>query len=260
MFMHFGRLICVGPTPVQGPQSAAELRERWRQISQATVWLHPSDWYHPGVDALVWAIITGRGISAAAERLAHARALGGVGIGETIDDIGCLYQAAGGAPSAEILRVVATGWVATVQEWAVRPAVHDPVSGLGTTQYLIERLAEVYGNAARSLVAAGDRYALLVIDASRAHGIDPAEVAVVGQALMAVFGVGHPMATLGNGVYVVLTDADPGPCVSEEVRATITRVAESHGIEALAPQTRVAPLPATHRQVITLLADLRRAG
>ena len=47
-------------TDSYGPQSPAlppALRERWRQESVESVWLRPSDWYHPAVDALAEALL-----------------------------------------------------------------------------------------------------------------------------------------------------------------------------------------------------------
>ena len=67
----------------------AALRERWRDESVGSVWLRPSDWYHPAVDALATAMLVRRPTpSVAAEELGRARGYDGVGIGETIDDLG----------------------------------------------------------------------------------------------------------------------------------------------------------------------------
>src|SRR4051812_19087403 len=62
----------------------ATLRERWRDESVGSVWLRPSDWYHPAVDALATALLSTGDTVGAATELGHARGYDGVGIGETL--------------------------------------------------------------------------------------------------------------------------------------------------------------------------------
>ena len=116
----------------------AALRERWRDESVGSVWLRPSDWYHPAVDAIAAAILSPTDTSIAAEELGRARGYDGVGIGETIDDLGALYRALGATepPGARDPRAVRglgrrPGRRARVRHRArpgVRPA-HAPVPG-----------------------------------------------------------------------------------------------------------------------------------
>ena len=50
-----------------GPQLPEGLRDRWRASSVESVWLRPSDWYHPAVDLLVEAVLADVDPCAAAE-------------------------------------------------------------------------------------------------------------------------------------------------------------------------------------------------
>ncbi|MCV2393022.1 hypothetical protein OEB99_01755, partial [Actinotalea sp. M2MS4P-6] len=71
--------------------TAAELREQWRAATADSVWLRPGDWYHPAVDALTEALVAGADPTAAAARLGSVRGSTGVGIAESLDDLGVVY-------------------------------------------------------------------------------------------------------------------------------------------------------------------------
>ncbi|WP_251149936.1 hypothetical protein [Cellulosimicrobium sp. Marseille-Q4280] len=241
------------------------LREAWRERSVETVWLRPGDWYHPAVDALTEAVVERNDVSPAAERLGQARGEAGVGIGEAIDDVACLYRSHDREPDLELLRAVAVGWAEGYAATPVSPEVLDPESGLATPQYLTHRLRETYGAAQRSGVPVGDTHGLLVVDVA----VDDltgwqrfARSAAMGRALTQTFGDGHPMASLGNGLFVVLGERlVDGEAVRAELRRRIERTGLSLGVSAILrrpPRLWTEPLPGTHAAAVALLDTLQR--
>jgi hypothetical protein len=133
-----------------------------------------------------------------------------VGITEAIDDMAVLFRAAGfeSAPIRSI-RALCAGWTEGTPGSIAAPTMTDAESGLGTAEYLAQRLAEVYGAAQRMGVRVPTTHALVMVDVSVADS-DPwqrmARNAAVGQALKSAYGEGHPMARLGDGLYAVLVD------------------------------------------------------
>ncbi len=188
------------------PAAGAELRERWRSESVTSVWRRPSDWYHPAVDDLAVALLLDEDAEPPAARLGHARGESGVGIGEAIDDLVCLYRVtSAGSPPVLTLRALCDGWADGQALAALAPSLADPESGLPTHDYLRLRVAECYRDDARP------RHRLLVVDV--AAGVPSALVraarsAAVGAALVETFGAGAPMASLGGGVFAALLAPD----------------------------------------------------
>ena len=241
------------------------VRERWRHASAASIWLRPGDWYHPAVDALVEALCEERDGTPAAERLGRVRAEAGVGIGEAIDDVVCLYRTHDREPVVELLRAVAVGWSEGYEATPVTPEVLDPESGLATAQYLVHRLRETYGVAQRAGEDATRTHGLLVVDVA----LDDltgwqrfARSAAMGRALTHTFGDGHPMASLGNGLFVVLGErgADEDG-LRTVLRHNIERTGLALGVTAILrrpPRVWVEPLPRTHAAAVDLLDALQR--
>jgi hypothetical protein len=244
----------------------SDARERWQAGSLASVWLRPSDWYHPAVDALVEALAEGADATAPAHRLGEARAAAGVGISEMIDDLTCLFSAIGvQTPPLPLVRAACEGWAADHATAPVLAHCVDPDSGLPTAQYLGVRLAETYGAAARGGRQVTDAHALLVIDVEAAELAPWSRIvrsAVVGEGLTLLFGEGHPMAALGRGCFAVLVDRAPdlgGQALS--VRDRLVDHARSHGAQDLIrqpPRVWVESLPATRLQAVELLEHLAR--
>lgn len=241
------------------------LREHWRAASLESVWLRPGDWYHPAVDALTEAVCERRDVTPAAERLGRARGEAGVGIGEAIDDVACLYRAHAREPDLELLRAVAVGWTEGYESVPVTPEVLDPESGLATTQYLVHRLRETYGVAQRAGVPPAETHGLLVVDVA----LDEltgwqrfARSAAMGRALTQTFGDGHPMASLGNGLFVVLGErSSDDDALRSELRHRIDRTGLALGVTAILrrpPRLWFEPLPRTHAGVVDLLHTLER--
>ncbi|WP_426309732.1 hypothetical protein [Cellulosimicrobium sp. E-16] len=241
------------------------VRERWRHASAEGIWLRPGDWYHPAVDALVEALCEERDGTPAAERLGRVRAEAGVGIGEAIDDVVCLYRTHDREPVVELLRAVAVGWSEGYEATPVTPEVLDPESGLATTQYFVHRLRETYGVALRTGSDATRTHGLLVVDVA----LDDltgwqrfARSAAMGRALTHTFGDGHPMASLGNGLFVVLGERGADEDTLRTVlRHNIERTGLALGVTAILrrpPRVWVEPLPRTHAAAVDLLDALQR--
>jgi len=247
------------------PAAPDTLRELWRATSVESVWLRPGDWYHPAVDALAEALVERRDVTPAAERLGQARGEAGVGIGEALDDVACLYRSHDREPDLELLRAVAVGWAEGYAATPVSPEVLDPESGLATPQYLTHRLRETYGVAQRTGVPAGETHGLHVVDVAveELTGWQRfARSAAMGRALTQTFGDGHPMASLGNGLFVVLGERSlDGDALRTELRYRIERTGLALGVSAILrrpPRLWTEPLPRTHAGAVALLDSLQR--
>jgi hypothetical protein len=244
--------------PLEAP--AQRLRDRWRDESLAAVWLHDGDWYHPAVDALAEGIVEQRDVTGAAERLGRARAELGVGIGEAIDDVTCLYAAAGAEPGPDVLRAVSVGWVVGNETAPAPVGLVDPWSGLPTLDYLLLRLRETYGEAGRQGKDPTTTRALVVVDVAVEQLTAfqrLARAAAMGKVMADSFGEGHPMAVAAPGVYVALVprDAGLGARVSE-LRAAVDLAARARGVSAVVrrpPRVWVEGLPASVDDVPALL-------
>ena len=242
------------------------LREQWRAISAETVWLRPTDWYHPAIDAVVEAVLNDADTSPAAARLGAVRGESGVGIVETIDDFACLYRSLGAeVPPLAPLRALCEGWVAAQDAAPVYAQCLDPETGLPTAEYLQVRLAETYGCAERTGQQPSRTHGLLLVDVAVAE-LDPwsriARSAVVGQALVRAYGKGHPMASLGEGTFAVLVGRKPdlGPQIAR-VRAELASQADRLSVASLVrqpPRVWLEPLPETHAGALELLAHVGR--
>ncbi|MCK9795384.1 hypothetical protein M1843_16680 [Isoptericola sp. 4D.3] len=247
------------------PGHLSDMLDRWRARSLAEVWLRPDDWYHPAVDALVEAFGDGRSTHAAAHRLGAARGRAGVGLGETLDDIECLYRSADRPADPDAIRAVAIGWVRGRDAEPALGSLRDPGTGLPTRDYLAERLRETYGAAVGADHDVPTTHCLVVVDVA-VDGLAPwdraARSATVGRALEQVFGEGHPMAALTDGVFAVLARRDTGvPDLAMATRRVVERNAALMGLaDTLRRPTRVwvERLPTAHGAAVELLAQLAR--
>lgn len=200
----------------------ADLTQRWRQASLATVWRRASDWDHQAADDLAYAVAIGDDPRDSAWNLGRARGEIGVGIEEALDDVGCLYRVMGPHdPPPTVVRALAGGWADAQAGAVVAGPCRDPESGLPTAQYLAVRLTEA--------ALAPDSGHLVVVDVA-AGAVEPpvrlARSAAVGAALRCTYGVGHPMAALGGGVFAVLEhggadELDLTPVLRREIQARV---------------------------------------
>jgi len=247
------------------PSSAPELRDLWRTETVESVWLRPGDWYHPAVDALTEALVSGADPSAAAARLGAVRGAAGVGIAETLDDVAVLFRLLAAEPGLDALRSLCEGWASAVDAAPVQAACVDPESGLPTLDYLAVRLGETYGAARRHAHHAFATHCLVLVDVA-SEELAPwrrmARSAAMGRALTAAMMPGHPMAALGGGAFAVLVarDWDLGETV-RRMRDEVNEHAVALQITDLMrtpPRIWIEPLPETHDRAVDLLNHLRR--
>jgi len=185
----------------------ADLAARWRARSLASIWLRASDWDHPTVEHMAYAVAIGDDPRDSAWNLGQARGEIGVGIEETIDDVACLYGALGPHhPPPTVLRALCAGWADAQAGAVVAGTCRDPESGLPTRQYLAVRI----GEACASLTPGH----LVVVDVAAGDVLPSVRIArsaAVGEALVSTYGAGHPMAALGGGVFAVLVRGEQDP-------------------------------------------------
>ena len=238
------------------------LREQWRSASLASVWLHPDDWFHPAVDAVLEAVARRAPGQPAFTDLGFARADAACGIGETIDDLTCLFTTINRRVPVAAVRALTLGWVDGQAVTMPPMSCVDAASGLHTLEYFIVRLQEVYG--ARDQ-APDPADALLFVDV----GLENLPLwervgrsAGMGRTLAEAFGVGRPIGVLGGGFYVVLLQPADQPGLAEAPLARrIERCARELGISDLLrrpPRVWREPLPATHAALSAHLAARRR--
>ncbi len=250
----------------QGATPTAVLLRKWETASVDSVWRRPGDWYTPAAEALVEALESKLDTAPAAFRLGQARALAGVGITEAIDDMAVLFRQAGyqSAPIRSI-RALCEGWTDGDAAPAVSPVMTDAESGLGTAEYLVQRLAEVYGGAQRIGTHVSETHALVLVDVA-VNDTDPwqriARNAAVGNALQDAYGEGFPMARLSDGIYAVLVERGLalGHGIAElrdhiAQRATEMRVGN---LMRQPPRVWVESLPHSHAYVADLLESVYR--
>ncbi|MFV0633950.1 hypothetical protein [Demequina sp.] len=248
------------------PGGSAALLQRWEQASVTTVWLRPGDWYTPAAEALVEALDARLDTSPAAYRLGQARSAAGVGITEAIDDMAVLFKAAGyeTAPIRSI-RALCEGWTAGNPPVLDAPQMTDAESGLGTPEYLVTRLAEVYGRASRAGEDVTATHALVIVDVS-VESTDLwqriARNAAAGEALRGAYGVGHPMARLGDGLFAVLvgrgTELGAGIAALREHIDQRARAMKGSNLMRQPPRVWIESLPATHDFASELVESLQR--
>ncbi|WP_296667230.1 hypothetical protein [Demequina sp.] len=251
---------------VPGAVPTAALLRRWETASIGTVWRRPGDWFTPAAEALVEALESRLDTAPAAYRLGQARALAGVGITEAIDDMAVLFRSAGfeSAPIRSI-RSLCEGWTEGEAAHRMVPSMNDPESGLGTLEYLIARLGEIYGAGDRAGVPISSTHALVIVDVAAADS-DPwqrmARNAAIGHALQDAYGKGHPMARLADGLYAVLVDRGPdmGHGIAE-LRDHISQRAIQMRVGNLMrqpPRVWIESLPDTHGYAVDLVESLQR--
>lgn len=245
---------------------SSNLLHKWQSTSIDSVWLRPGDWYTPATEALVEALESRLDTAPAAFRLGQARSEAGVGITEAIDDMAVLFRAAGyeSAPIRSI-RALCAGWTEGTAASPSVPQMADAESGLGTAEYLTQRLAEVYGSATRNGTSVPQTHALVMIDVT-VMDADPwqrmARNAAVGQALKGAYGDGHPMARLGDGLYAVLVER--GPMLGHGIALLRDHISERAitmrvgNLVRQPPRVWIESLPETHRYAQELIESLQR--
>ncbi|WP_418275728.1 hypothetical protein ACNHYB_12840 [Isoptericola jiangsuensis] len=177
----------------------------------------------------------------------------------------CLYRSVGAPVDVDVVRGAALGWVQGREREPSLAGVRDPATGLPTADYLSERLRETYGRTEGTCQSVADSHCLVVIDVA-IDDLDAwqrmARAASVGRTLEQVFGPGHPMASLSDGVFAVLCERTPDVArLSQSVRRIVERNAQILGVaDTMRRPVRVwmERLPATHGSAVDLLEHLRR--
>ncbi len=244
------------------------VREQWREQSLRTIWLRAGDWFHPAIDTVVRAVTSDDGVLDAVEALGAARATHGVGVGETIDDLSCLYRIVeAGAPPLDAVRALCEGWASPAGAPLVPGTCMDPESGLPTVEYLSVRLVEEFTSVRRRGGTPAQDLCLILVDVAR-DGVAPwnrlARSAAVGRAIEVAFGVGHPGASLGGGVFAVLHPA--GPAVADAI-ARLSRQIDTQGEELgvtdvlrQPPRIWIEAMPDEHHEAVALLTTRRSSA
>ncbi|WP_029289222.1 hypothetical protein, partial [Cellulomonas sp. HZM] len=247
------------------PGSAAlprELAARWRALSTESVWLRASDWHHPAVDAMAKAVVAGQDLAAPAWELGRARGDVGVGVEEAIDDVACLFRAVGEHPPLHVVRALSGGW-ADAQAGTSLAGVTDAESGLPSVRYLAVRVREA------AVREPGSRLVVVDVAAGPVHPlVRAARSAAVGTALLATYGDGHPLASLGGGVFAALVgpagDDDEGLAPGDRVEILRRQIARRTAHEPVHSATRcpvrvwTVAVPDGPDEASTLVARLAR--
>ncbi|NYE95982.1 hypothetical protein FHU41_002232 [Psychromicrobium silvestre] len=116
----------------------SELLSAWRRLSEMACWREPDDWLIPEVEVFAQALLGEGDIERAALLLGAARALLGVGVVETVEDLRCAYVAAAKTLDIDSIQAMLEGWSANFQ-LALGDSCTDPSTGLATIAHL-ERL------------------------------------------------------------------------------------------------------------------------
>lgn len=199
--------------PVWREEPAERLREEWRAHSLRAGWSLPCDWWAPAVEAVADAVCAGHGLPTACVRLGRARGRAGVGIGETLEDLGALFEVLRWPdPPLGLVRCTAEGWVDVGLMDLAGASCEDPLTGLATAAHLRVRLAELYraGEAAGRPPSRTHRLVLV----SLPGGVEPwrrmARAVTVAHDLREFFGGGETLALLRTGRMAALVPYGPG--------------------------------------------------
>ncbi|WP_218120186.1 hypothetical protein [Actinopolyspora mzabensis] len=269
------------------PERRRALRSRWRGATLASGWPFPGDWACPAVDRVCEAVISGDDPGNAVDELAAQRADSGIGLDETLRDLGVLHavlsrEDTGSAligeecddVPASLLRRAALAWADVVAGRSASREVTDALTGLSTLSYLRMRLHEVYRETSAAETGSPtspgrDSYALLVVTL-RLPGDDDRWARLMALVLAAdvlreVFDAGETVSLLRESTPVVLTRADPRlteRCFRAEAAINERVLADPEFARALddsgsAVRIRRSPLPTEYARACELLDSLR---
>ena len=120
------------------------LLSRWKLASLGGCWRYEDDWDVPETAILVSAHVNGVSLAASAHDLGFSRAIQGVNITETIQDLRAFFTAAKTrARQADTLQSLTEGWVAA-SEAAAPLSCTDALTGLSTTEHFRRILHDTY--------------------------------------------------------------------------------------------------------------------
>jgi hypothetical protein len=250
-----------------GRSGPAALRERWRVASLRTGWSHPDDWGCPEVDAVTELVTAGpKAVRPALARLANARALAGVWLDETIEDVIALESVL--PPEVlwprpeQVVRLVAQAWADEGAAQFRHVSVEDPLTGLVSLPYLRTRLVEVYREAGRAGERVPDTHALVVV--STGVGVRPGLGGTaaglyyrlaLGECLRSVFSGGESLAAASAARVLGLVHR--GPALPVMVRTARLELA-SLSVADAKPRCWIEGLPDGIPAALDLVTELSR--
>lgn len=237
------------------PMGHNTLCEAWRLRSLGNGWLAADDWHTEAVDAVARAVLPGTPlveVAVACGRLGRSRAEAGIGIAETIEDLGALFAAVGPAgPPLRLVSAVAEGWAEEGLARYAQACCEDPLTGLTTMCYLRTRLTEVYREAGQLGTSPAGTHRLLVIRWLRRP--DPwrrmARAIRFSHDLRAAFPGGDTLADASPRSVIALVKA------RGDLPARYAGLRRAIRISGGA-QVRMAPLPALLAEALRLVDEL----
>jgi hypothetical protein len=228
------------------------LCEAWRRRSMACGWAADDDWRVTAVDLVAAAAWRGTGLAAACAMLGRERARAGIGIGESLTDLGALCHVLdGGDPPLELVKPLGEGWAEAGLARMSEATCEDPLTGLATLPYLRTRLGEVYREAKQAGRTAGESHRLLI--AELPPRLEPwdrlSAIILVGSELRAIFPGGETLSLAGVSHAVALVRVRP------EFQFQATRL--RRGLTAAyGTRLRLLKPPALYEEALRLLTGL----
>jgi hypothetical protein len=232
------------------------LRDAWRLRSLAGGWLATDDWHTEAVDEVAGAALPGVPVAELARacgRLGRARAMAGIGITETIEDLAALFAVLNrGDPPLHLVSSLAEGWAEEGLARHAQGRCEDPLTGLATLAYLRTRLSEVYREADQAGNSPARTYRLVVVELPGLA--DP------WQRLTAAILLGHDLRRAFPGGDTLSQAPGPGAAIAL-VRACGDTPARYAGLRRIlrlrcGAQIRMVPLPALLTEALRLVDEL----
>ncbi len=184
----------------------SSLSEQWMTASTVFAWRSPDDWRGPAVEAMVGALVTQDGITDAAGGLGADRAARGLGLRDSLDDLAVLFSiATQSQPPFEVTRTFVDQWNEVTTASLLNRGTTDALTGLGTEEYLLARVREIYAEARATGETVGKTWCLVRVDSG-----DPAgwrrvvRQITIAREVSDVLDRGQSNAVLGSGLFVSL--------------------------------------------------------
>ncbi len=184
----------------------SSLSEQWMTASTVFAWRTPDDWRGPAVEAMVGALVAQDGIATAAGGLGADRAARGLGLRDSLDDLAVLFSiATQSQPPFEVTRTFVDQWNEVSTASLLNRGTTDALTGLGTEEYLLARVREVYAEARATGDTVGDTWCLIRIDSGDPVGWRRVVHHVtIARELASVLDRGESTVVLDSGLFVSL--------------------------------------------------------
>ncbi len=184
----------------------SSLSEQWMTASTVFAWRSPDDWRGPAVEAMVGALVTQDGITDAAGGLGADRAARGLGLRDSLDDLAVLFSiATQSQPPFEVTRTFVDQWNEVSTASLLNRGTTDALTGLGTEEYLLARIREIYAEARATGEAVGTTWCLVRVDSGDPTGWRRVVHQItIAREVSDVLDRGQSNAVLGSGLFVSL--------------------------------------------------------